>query len=497
VKWGIDLPAFSIMRAAVPIIAFLLLLVTSVLLLGLNGCGGCSFTLTFPDSPVMLSRQNLQPDSTAIDPPAAGKIQHVVVIVQENRTPDNLFHDPALIAKGADIASSGVNSSGQTIQLTPTSLGIDYDLDHEHSAFLQIYDNGKMDGANQVKIYCSSGATKCPPPNPQFMYVQASEAAPYFQMAEHYAFGDRMFQTNQGPSFPAHQFLISGTSAPTATSPLFAAENPVGGAGCIAPAGSRVALIDPSGNEFCSMYPCFEHPTLSDELDAKGISWRYYTPSASSIWTGPNAIHHICVPQSQAGGLTCTGADWIHDVILNETQVLTDIAHDQLQNVSWVIPRGANSDHAGNTRNRGGPSWVASIVNAIGKSSYWANTVIFVTWDDWGGWYDHVAPPQVRVNCSEWGCGYVYGLRVPLIVISPYAKPGYISHVNHDFGSILKFIEEAYGLGSLGYADALADDLSDCFNFNQTPLTFYTIAAPLGADHFLNDTTPPTDPDDD
>jgi phospholipase C len=486
------------MCAAVLIIAVLSLLVASVLLLGLNGCGGgCTFILPFHDSQVMMSREDFQPSSTATVLPSSGKIQHVVVIFQENRTPDNLFHDPVLIANGADIASSGVNSSGQTIQLTATSLGIDYDLSHAHSAFLQIYDNGKMDGADQIQVSCSPGATNCPPPNPQFMYVQASDVGPYFQMAEQYAFGDRMFQTNQRPSFPAHQFIISGTSAPTANSSLFVAENPTVGAGCIAPPGARVALIDPSGNEFCSMYPCFEHPTLSDELDAKGVSWRYYTPSASSIWTSPNAIHHICVPQTQGGALTCSGADWINNVILNETRILTDIARNQLPQVSWVIPRGKNSDHAGSVGTTGGPSWVASIVNAIGNGPYWANTAIVVTWDDWGGWYDHVAPPQVRVNCSEWGCGYVYGLRVPLIVISPYAKPAYISHVNHDFGSILKFIEDTYRLGSLGYADAVADDLSDCFDFNQTPRPFHAIAAPLGADHFLNDTTPPTDPDDD
>jgi phospholipase C len=82
-------------------------------------------------------------------------------------------------------------------------------------------------------------------------------------------------------------------------------------------------------------------------------------------------------------------------------------------------------------------------------------------------WFDHVPPRQVRINCSEWGCGYVYGFRVPLVVVSPYAKPGYISHQVHDFGSILKFVEVTYGLPSLGYADAPADDLSDCFNFRQ------------------------------
>ena len=483
------------MRAVVSILALLSLLGASLFLLGLNGCGGgCTFIL--PDSQVMMSREDFQPSSTATVLPSSEKIQHVVVIFQENRTPDNLFHDPVLIARGADIASSGVNSSGQTIQLTATSLGIDYGLSHAHAAFVAMYDGGKMDGANNVTVACSKGAPNCPPPNPQFMYVQASDVGPYFQMAEQYAFGDRMFQTNQGPSFPAHQFIISGTSAPAATSNLFVAENSTVGDGCMAPAGTRVALIDPGGHEFCSMYPCFEHPTLSDELDAKGISWRYYTPSAGSIWTGPNAIRHICQAQTYNGELACTGSAW-SNVIIPQKQILTDIANNQLPAVSWVIPTGQNSDQAGSTTNTGGPSWVASIVNAIGISSYWSNTTIIITWDDWGGWYDHVPPPQVIDDSTSWGSGYIYGFRVPLIVVSPYARAGYISHVTHDFGSILNFIEQIFGLSSLGYADARADDLSDCFNFSQTPITFLTIGAPLGADHFLNDTTPPTDPDDD
>jgi phospholipase C len=490
------------MRAAVSLIALLCSLVASVLLLGLNGCGGgCTFVLPSPDSQVMISREDFQPSSTATVLPSSGKIQHIVVIVQENRTPDNLFHDPVLIARGADIAQSGLNSMGQTIQLSPIALANNYDLSHAHSAFVSMYDFGKMDGANLIPVKCVSGAIDCPPANAQFMYVNPSDVQPYFAMAERYAFGDRMFQTNQGPSFPAHQFIISGTSAPTGTSNLFAAENPTGGAGCIAPAGARVPLIDPGGNEFCSMYPCFEHPTISDELDAKEISWRYYTPPGSSttvaaLWNGPSAIRHICQAQTENGQLACTGSTW-SNVIIPQKQILTDIANGSLSAVSWVIPGGQSSDHPGFKNAGTGPSWVAAIVNAIGNSPYWANTAIVVTWDDWGGWYDHVAPPQARVNCPEWGCGYVYGFRVPLIVISPYAKPSYISHVNHDFGSILKFIEETYGLGSLGYADELADDLSDCFNFSQTPDSFRAIAAPLSADYFLNDTTPPTDPDDD
>jgi phospholipase C len=243
------------------------------------------------------------------------------------------------------------------------------------------------------------------------------------------------------------------------------------------------------------MYPCYEHPTLLDLLDAKGVSWRYYTPSAGSIWTGPDAIEHICQPHEQNGELVCTGSEWAN-VIIPQKQVLSDIAQNQLAQVTWVIPSGRESDHA-ESNDGTGPSWVASVVNAIGKSSYWANTAIIITWDDWGGWFDHVPPPQVRINCSEWGCGYVYGFRVPLVVVSPYAKPGYISHQVHDFGSILKFVEVTYGLPSLGYADAPADDLSDCFNFRQAAMQFQTIAAPVSAEHFLNDSRPPTDPDDD
>lgn len=439
----------------------------------------------------------------------AGTIQHVVVIFQENRTPDNLFQDPVLISRGADIAQSGLNSLGQTIQLSPIDLGTNgpnpqnYDLDHTHPSFELMYDHGKMDGANL--IYCNPPAN-CPPnahPNAQYMYVSPSDVQPYFALAEQFTFADRMFQTNQGQSFPAHQFILSGTSAPTATSNLFAADDPQTpsqpDAGCDAPVGSTVPLINPAGVEASKMFPCFEHPTLTDLLEANGNTWRYYAASGYpghqgfAIWVAPEAIQHICGPLVSG---KCAGADFTNNVILNPAQVLTDIANNQLANVTWINPTGQASDHAGTT-DGSGPSWVTSIVNAIGNSPYWANTAIFITWDDWGGWYDHVPPPQVLVNCAQWGCGYIYGFRVPLIVVSPYAKAQYISHQQHDFGSILKFIETTFNLPSLGYADATADDFSDSFNFYQTPLPFSTIAAPLKADYFINDKTPPLDPDDD
>lgn len=433
----------------------------------------------------------------------AAVLQHIVVIFQENRTPDNLFHDQTLINNGADISFTG-NNLGQTITLGPIDLGTvgsnpqNYDLSHAHPAFVAMYDGGKMDGA--IGIPCSPLAN-CPPnahPNPQFMYVMPSDVKPYFDLAEQYTFGDRMFQTNEGPSFPAHQFIISGTSAPTMTSPLFAAENPLlGPAGCIAPSAETVTMIDATGSETNSPpeYPCFDHPTLTDFLDAKGVSWRYYAPSAGSIWTAPDAIDHICQPQTIAGTLTCTGPDWTNNVIIPEWQVLEDISNGHLAQVSWIIPDGKSSDHPFST-DGSGPSWVASIVNAIGSSSYWANTAIIITWDDWGGWYDHVAPTVVNDGVS-WGSGYVYGFRVPLLVVGPYAKAATVDHTVHDFGSILKLIETTFNLPSLGYADAPADDLSSTFNLTQSPLQFQTIAAPLDASYFINRKGPPTDPDDD
>jgi phospholipase C len=464
----------------------LLTLVSCGVLLSWNGCGGSHST-------------------TKIIPPP-GKLEHVVVIFQENRTPDNLFHDQVLINAGADIASSGLNSSGQTVPLSAISLGTNYDLSHAHGAFVSMYDGGKMDGADQIPINCF-GNSNCPPPNPQFMYVNPAEIEPYFQIAEQYTFGDRMFQTNQGPSFPAHQFILSGTSAPTATSTSFVAENARGipnaggDTGCTAPPTEVVALIDPGGNESSTIYPCTDHPTLTDELNAKGVTWRYYTPSSGSLWTGPNAIQHMCGPNAAPPNATaCVGSDWVNHVVLyteHPAQILTDVTTNQLPAVSWVSPSGQNSDHAGTPTNTGGPSWVASIVNAIGNSPYWANTAIIITWDDWGGWYDHVPPPKVVNDGTSWGSGYVYGFRVPLVVVSAYAKPAYISHVNHDFGSILNLIEGTFGLASLGYADAYADDLSDCFDFNQAPLVFRTISAPKNAAYFLNDRGPQTDPDDD
>ena len=363
----------------------------------------------------------------------SGKIQHVVIIFQENRSPDNLFQDPKLIQRGADIQSYGY--AGNTkIPLTPVSLVTNYDLDHGHTAFQHACDwNGAecaMDGEYQVNC----GPPDNCPPNPQYQYVQASDVQPYYAMAETYAFGDRMFQTNQGPSFPAHQYILSGTSAvcvPGATCPsgttstYYLAGNPendtradgTSGAGCLAPPGTQVTMLDtsmpfPNDNLIeLAGGGCVEHPTLTDLLDASGLSWKYYASEDGSIWTAPDAIQHMCLPTAgPPDQLTCNNPDWTAKdphVVIEGTgaQVITDVQNCQLPAVTWVIPDGPASDHArGN--NGLGPSWVASIVNQIGENAscpgtgetYWNDAAIIVTWDDWGGWYDHVAPPHPQLR---------------------------------------------------------------------------------------------------
>jgi len=149
--------------------------------------------------------------------------------------------------------------------------------------------------------------------------------------------------------------------------------------------------------------------------------------------------------------------------------VYADISNGSLPAVSWVIPDFVNSDHSDATTDTG-PSWVASVVNAIGQSQYWKNTVIVIVWDDWGGFYDNVAPPQ-------YGPGSL-GFRVPMLLVSPYAKKGYVAHKVYEFGSILKFVERTFGLQSLGTTDVRARNFaSDVLDFSKPPRKFVPIAA--------------------
>jgi len=406
-------------------------------------------------------------------------IKHVVIIVQENRSTNDLFNG----LPGAYTVTSGKNSKNQTVKLLAQTLTSPIDLSHKHSAYLTEYNNGQMNGFDQVASWCKY-RTNCPPKDVRaYAYVPEYGVKPYFDMAEQYAFADHTFETNQGPSFPSHQYLLSGTSTISDGNSLRASENPLDPkqqftGGCDSPKGSLVRLIDQYGNENQSMYPCFDRNSLIQEIEAKHLTWHYYQVGpGSGLWHGPDAIKAVW-----------SSRDYSTNVVAPPARVLRDVKAGQLANVVWVMPTALASDHPGMT-DGSGPSWVASVVNAIGLSKYWQSTVIFVTWDDWGGWYDPVAPPQYN--------SYEDGFRVPLIAISPYAKKGYVSTKRHEFGSLLKFTEEVFNLPSLGTTDVRSDDLADCFNFNQRPRRFRLISAPLHADYFLRQPVSNQSPDDD
>ncbi len=389
-------------------------------------------------------------------------IKHVIIVIQENRSFDNLFNG----YPGADTAQNGPRSDGSIVALKPIPLEAGIDVGHFHLSFRDAYNNGAMNGWERENTFgvTPKGYQPVPaPPDYEYGYVPQAEVAPYWQLAQKYTLADRMFQSNSGPSFPAHQYLIAGQSAG-------ADEVPGSGPwGCDAPPGTTVSLIAPNGNDMPGPFPCFDYQTLGDELDAHNISWRYYAPQLNTqggLFSAYDAIRHIRY-----------GPDWTTKVVSPETTILSDISTGALAQVSWVVPAFPNSDHALAASNTG-PQWVSSIVNAVGASPYWSSTAILIMWDDWGGWYDHVSPPQLDLM----GLGF----RVPLIVVSPYARHGYVSHVQHEFGSVLKFTEATFGLPTLNTSDARADDLTDCFDFSQAVQPLKTVRTTLGASFFLN-----------
>jgi phospholipase C len=230
---------------------------------------------------------------------------------------------------------------------------------------------------------------------------------------------------------------------------------------------------------------CFNYTTLADELEKAGRTWHFYTSwyetassDAGGYWSAYQAVSHIYHSR-----------EWKANVLYPQNRFITDVAAGKLSNVTWITPICNNSDHS-NCGGGYGPAWVSALVNAVGKSKFWKSTVIFVVWDDWGGLYDHVAPPHKDYD----GLGF----RVPLLVISPYAKKDYVSHVQYESAGILTFTEDVFGLGRLAAADARATSVAgDCFDFTQTPRAFEPIKAPKDTGFFMHQLDDHRPPDDD
>ena len=396
----------------------------------------------------------------------SGKIKHVIYVIQENRSFDNLFQG----YPGADTVSQGMNSHGQTITLQPVSLGKRYQIDHSaYAMFAACNGTGSLQGTNCRMNGFDNEESYGGPPNPQYVYVPHDESQPYFDMAHEWVVADRMFQSQLDESFVAHQYAIAAQAQSSVDLPAYILW------GCEGGPTDTVSTItqnrNPGGPQ---QRACFDYVTLGDELDAAKLSWRFYSirydndaGGNGGTWSGYQAVKHIF-----------RGPDWKNDVVTPNWKFITDVRAGKLANFTWITPACAESDH---TECGGiyGPSWVSAIVNTVGKSQFWNSTAIFVQWDDWGGYYDHVAPPFEDYD----GVGF----RVPLLVISPYAKKGFVSHTQFETASVLRFAEDLFGLPHMAAADArAASPTVDCFDFARQPRAFVPINAPYSAQFFIH-----------
>ena len=398
-------------------------------------------------------------------------IKHVIIMIQENRSFDNLF---AHYGHGADGASEGKcvylgTTKTHVYRLVKSHLIAPVAGNYAWGNFTHDVDGGKMDGfCNAI----ASGYGKVP-----YEYVDPTEIAPYWSIAQQYVLGDRMFSTMGSGSLEAHQDLIRGDTVWKTNPSESIVDNPAPPWGCDSARGEKTSLLRYDGTYLRQQgpYPCFRWKTLRDLLDAKGVSWKYYSPitmvagSNGGIWNAFLAIDQVY-----------HGREWTTNVTNSppyEMQIFTDIKNGKLPAVSWLIPDAYNSDHAGETQDYG-PSWVASVVNAVGQSPYWNDTAVVVVWDDWGGWYDHVVPPKFNY--------YGGGIRVPCLIVSAYSRKGYVDHTTWAFGSILRYVEDTFALGRLGTTDTTSTSIRDAFDYGRPPRTFVPIASAKSKDFFLH-----------
>jgi phospholipase C len=380
-------------------------------------------------------------------------IAHVVFIIQENRSFNDLFFG----YPGATTAAYGYDSQGRKVLLRARALGDPSDPGHASSDFFAACDGqGKLPGT-KCKM---DGWNTEPDPEPTptdlpYSYVRRSDTKQYWTIAGQYVLADHTFASNLDGSYIAHQYAVAAYAS-------HGVDYPTSGWGCYGGPSDKLQTLTTLRTYGRSISACFDNLTLGQEADAAGVSWRSYdaaTGCNGGLWSSYAADRKIF-----------DGPDWSTDVISPPFQFLPDISNGELAAITWITPIWQTSDHAGVMHDGLGPAWIASLVNAIGKSRFWKSTAIFILWDDWGGWFDPV--PPVFENYDG------LGFRVPLMIVSPYAKRGSVTHVQYETASVLRFIEDDFGLPQLAKADARANDPandSNAFDFTQRPRTFAEI----------------------
>ncbi|HEX4015088.1 MAG TPA: alkaline phosphatase family protein [Candidatus Cybelea sp.] len=441
--------------------------------IGLSACGGGSSALSVPS--VASTGDHHKTGSTPI--------QHIVLMVQENRTFNNLFATfPGTTGTitGLQRTGTGKNAKTITVNLTEVPLKEKRNLNHLYVSYHTAYRNGNMDAFNLIK-FATNGLPEGDRP---YVYVNPTAVQPYWTIASQYGIADMMFQTQGSGSFTAHQDLIRGGTEIDPTESLVDDPTTSQAWGCNSPVGATTHLITTKlvyEKKKRGPYPCTSHfpssgsnyLTLADLFATGGITWKYYAPpdvlgGSGALWNGFAVINSIYNNPSE----------WSEHVVSPPQQIIKDAKNGKLAQMSWVIPDGNDSDHPAYNSDKG-PSWVAQVVNGIGQSPEWSSTAIIVVWDDWGGFYDEVPPPKLDKQGGP-------GFRVAMIVASPYVPANEISHTVYGFGSIIRFIEENWNLGSLGTTDATSTSIANMFDFTQKPRKFKIISAKYSQAFFLH-----------
>jgi phospholipase C len=374
------------------------------------------------------------------------KIQHVVFIIKENRSFDSYFG----AFPGADGAISGRTSNGTPIPLAPTPDRLPYDLGHFRQDALRAVDGGKMDSFDLLDNGNVDGV--------MLPYTQMREAdiPNYFAYARHFVLADRMFSSMTGPSFPNHLFTVAAQSGGAVNNPKpglsrGAIDNSKPESwGCDSDPDDSVEVVNSNG-EITLQPPCFDFQTLADRMEAAGVTWKYYAPTRGNpgyMWSALDAIKHIRFSPL-----------WTEKVV-PDGQFAEDARHGRLPAVSWLVT-GEASEHPPQST-CAGENWTVAQLNALMEGPDWASTAVFLTWDDFGGFYDHVPPPALNK--------FELGPRVPLLIISPYTLKGTVTHTQYEFSSFLAFVEKRFNLPALTDRDRQANDMLDSFDFNQEPL---------------------------
>lgn len=372
-------------------------------------------------------------------------IKHIVLIDKENRSFDQIFGR----FPGADGATRAELSNGRTVALGRTPDTTLLDIGHAGDAASLAINNGRMNRFDLLPGAIQSGRDIA------LSQLYPADIPNYYRYARRFTLDDHFFSTISGPSFPNHLVTVAASSANTV-------DNPRGQTyhawGCDGGPFSVVNAINPrTGREYLTK-PCFNIPTLADTFQKYKVSWKYYAPGrykSGYIWNAFDAIRSVRYSRL-----------WKTNASISDRQFVKDARAGKLPAVSWLVTNAAQSDHPPFSICIG-ENWTVNQINAVMRGPEWKSTLIVLTWDDFGGFYDHVPPPRLD---------YIsLGPRVPTVIISPYARPGYVDRMTMDFNSILKFIEQDYRLPALNARDRRAASLLSSLNFKQRPLAPYVL----------------------